>query len=161
MPPSNPAAGNQLAMSARGLIAFARMHLADGLAPDGTRLLSKASGRAMRERQIDHPAAIGAPQGQGLGWMLPRRPGVVEHGGDTIGVASMLRMVPESGVAVAVLTNGGARWAAHRRAHRPPARRLGRDPTRSTLCRPPTPVPEWPGTSGIWAATRPVQPSTK
>ena len=108
MPPSNPAAGNQLAMSARGLIAFARMHLADGLAPDGTRLLSKASGRAMRERQIDHPAAIGAPRGQGLGWMLSRRPGVVEHGGDTIGVASMLRMVPESGVAIAVMTNGGA-----------------------------------------------------
>ncbi len=99
MPPSNPAAGNQLAMSARGLIAFARMHLADGLAPDGTRLLSKASARAMRERQIDHPAAIGAPKGQGLGWMLSASTRVVEHGGDTIGVASMLRMVPESGVA--------------------------------------------------------------
>ena len=107
MPPSNPAAGNQLAMTARGLIAFARMHLADGLAPDGTRLLSEASARAMRERQLDHPAAIGAPSGQGLGWMLSRRPGVVEHGGDTIGVASTLRMVPESGVAIAVLTNGG------------------------------------------------------
>ena len=108
MPPSNPAAGNQLAMSARGLIAFARMHLADGLAPDGTRLLSKASARAMRERQIDHPAAIGAPSGQGLGWMLSSRPGVVEHGGDTIGVAAMLRTAPKAGVAIAVLTNGGA-----------------------------------------------------
>ena len=60
MPASNPAAGNQLAMSARALIAFARMHLADGLAPDGTRLLSSASARAMRERQVDHPAAPGA-----------------------------------------------------------------------------------------------------
>ena len=107
MPPSNPAAGNQLAMSARGLVAFARMHLADGLAPDGTRLLSQASARAMRERQLDQPAAIGTPRGQGLGWMLSPRPGVVEHGGDTIGVAAMLRMVPESGVAAAVLTNGG------------------------------------------------------
>ena len=108
MPPSNPAAGNQLAMSAGGLIAFARMHLTDGLAPDGTRLLSKASARAMRERQIDHPAAMGALGGQGLGWMLSARPGVVEHGGGAIGVAAMLRMVPESGVAIAVLTNGGA-----------------------------------------------------
>ena len=61
----------------------------------------------MRERQIDQPAAIGAPGGQGLGRMLSPRRGVVEHGGDTIGVAAMLRMVPESGVAVAVLTNGG------------------------------------------------------
>jgi CubicO group peptidase (beta-lactamase class C family) len=108
MPPSNPAAGNQLAMTARGLVALARLHLSDGLAPDGTRLLSAASARAMRERQLDHPAAVGAPGGQGLGWMLSSRPGVVEHGGGTIGVASMLRLVPEAGVAVAVLTNGGS-----------------------------------------------------
>jgi CubicO group peptidase (beta-lactamase class C family) len=37
LPPSNPAAGNQLAMPARGLIEFARMHLADGLGPGGAR----------------------------------------------------------------------------------------------------------------------------
>jgi CubicO group peptidase (beta-lactamase class C family) len=107
MPPSNPAAGNQLAMSTRGLLAFARMHLTDGLAQDGTRVLSQQSVRAMRERQVDHPAAVGAPSGQGLGWMLPNRPRVVEHGGDTIGVAALLRMVPHAGVAVAMLTNGG------------------------------------------------------
>ncbi len=35
LPPSNPAAGNQLAMSARALLAFARMHLAGGRADDG------------------------------------------------------------------------------------------------------------------------------
>jgi hypothetical protein len=67
MPASNPAAGNQLAMSARSLIAFARMHLAEGLAPGGTRLLSRTSARAMRERQVDHPATVGAPTGRGLG----------------------------------------------------------------------------------------------
>jgi CubicO group peptidase (beta-lactamase class C family) len=105
MPPSNPAAGNQLAMSARGLLAFARMHLTDGLAPNGSRVLSHQSARAMQERQVDHPAATGVPCGQGLGWMLPNRPGVVEHGGDTIGVAALLRMVPQAGVAVAMLTN--------------------------------------------------------
>jgi CubicO group peptidase (beta-lactamase class C family) len=103
MPPSNPAAGNQLAMSARGLVAFAGMHLADGLTPDGTRLLSSASARAMRERQVDHPAAIGARAGHGLGWMLSKRPGLVEHGGDTIGVSALLRTVPEQGIAVAML----------------------------------------------------------
>jgi CubicO group peptidase (beta-lactamase class C family) len=108
MPPSNPAAGNQLAMSARGLIAFARMHLADGLAPDGTRLLSAASAHAMRERQVERAPAVAAPGGQGLGWMLSKQPGVVEHGGHAIGVAALLRMVPEYGVAVAMLTNGGA-----------------------------------------------------
>ncbi len=108
LPPSNPAAGNQLAMSARALIAFARMHLADGLAPDGTRLLSAASARAMRERQVDHPAAMGGRRGHGLGWMLEKASRVVEHGGDAPGVAALLRAVPEEGVAVAMLINGGA-----------------------------------------------------
>jgi hypothetical protein len=84
------------------------MHLADGLAPDGTRLLSSASARAMRERQVDHPAAIGARAGRGLGWALAQQPGVVEHGGDAIGVAALLLIVPEQGIAVAMLTNGGA-----------------------------------------------------
>jgi CubicO group peptidase (beta-lactamase class C family) len=106
MPASNPAAGNQLAMSARALLAFARMHLADGMAPDGMRLLSKASVLAMRERQVDHRAAIGAASGHGLGWSLSSRPGVIEHGGDAIGVTALLRLVPGKGVAVAVLTNG-------------------------------------------------------
>ena len=39
MPASNPAAGNQLAMPAHGLALFAKMHMAGGLAPDGTRLI--------------------------------------------------------------------------------------------------------------------------
>jgi CubicO group peptidase (beta-lactamase class C family) len=108
MPPSNPAAGNQLAMSARALIALAQLHLNDGLAPNGTRLLSTANAQAMRQRHVDDSAAVGASNPHGLGWILPNRRGVAEHGGDTIGVASLLRMAPEQGVAVAVLINGGA-----------------------------------------------------
>jgi CubicO group peptidase (beta-lactamase class C family) len=105
MPPSNPAAGNQLAMSARGLLAFARMHLAGGLAADGTRVLSETSVRAMQEREIDHPASS-TGRGHGLGWMLSETPVVAGHGGGTIGISAMLCMVPASGVAAAVLTNG-------------------------------------------------------
>jgi CubicO group peptidase (beta-lactamase class C family) len=108
MPASNPAAGNQLAMSARALIAFASMHLTDGQASGGTRLLSTASAQAMREPQVDHPAAIGTPARHGLGWMLAPRAGVVEHGGDTIGVSAQLRLVPEHGIAGAILTNSDA-----------------------------------------------------
>jgi CubicO group peptidase (beta-lactamase class C family) len=108
MPASNPAAGNQLAMSARALIAFASMHLADGRASDGTQVLSAASARAMREPQVDHPAAIGAPARHGLGWMLAARTGLVEHGGDTIGVSAQLRLAPEHGIAGAVLANSDA-----------------------------------------------------
>jgi CubicO group peptidase (beta-lactamase class C family) len=107
MPHSNPAAGNQAAMPARGLIALARLHLADGLAPDGTRLLSSQSARLMREPHVDVPATWGQPVRQGLGWRLMPATGLVEHGGDAIGCGAMLRLAPDRGVAVAVLGNGG------------------------------------------------------
>lgn len=116
MPPPNPAAGNQLAMSARGLLAVARMHLADGHAPDGSLVVSPASARLMRERQVDHPGAAAAadrPSGHGLGWWLEDG-GVVEHGGGSLGVASLLRFSPRLGIAAVVLTNaeGGSALAA-------------------------------------------------
>jgi hypothetical protein len=104
MPPSNPAAGNQLAMSAGGLLAVARMHLADGGAPDGSSVLSATSARLMRERRLDHPAAVGVPSGHGLGWWLDRGE-LVEHGGGTIGTAALLRSSPRHALAAVVLTN--------------------------------------------------------
>jgi CubicO group peptidase (beta-lactamase class C family) len=107
MPPSNPAAGNQLAMSARALLALGRLHVDDGSAVDGTQVLSSAAVQMMQHRYVDHPAATGASWGHGLGWFLSNQPGLVEHGGGAIGVASLLRLVPERGVAIAVLTNGG------------------------------------------------------
>jgi Beta-lactamase len=106
MPPSNPAAGNQLAMSARGLLAFGRMHLADGRASDGSVVLSVGSAHLMRRQQMRHPALNGPDSVHGLGWWLERGE-LVEHGGDGIGTMSMLRMAPRHGVAAVVLTNGG------------------------------------------------------
>ncbi|TWP38330.1 serine hydrolase domain-containing protein [Leekyejoonella antrihumi] len=106
MPASNPAAGNQLAMSARALLAFGRMHVNDGRSVDGTRVLSVNGARAMWEWQVDHRAVTGAPTGHGLGWMLAE--GLVGHGGDTIGVTATLQLVPDRRMAVAMLANGGA-----------------------------------------------------
>jgi CubicO group peptidase (beta-lactamase class C family) len=104
MPPSNPAAGNQLAMSARGLLALARMHLADGRAPDQTLVLSPSAARLMRDRQVDHPATVGPASGHGLGWSLDRGE-LVEHGGGSTGVAAMLRTSPRHHLAAVALTN--------------------------------------------------------
>jgi CubicO group peptidase (beta-lactamase class C family) len=105
MPPSNPAAGNQLAMPARGLLELARLHLADGRTPGGTRLLSAESARMMRTPQVDVPATADGTARQGLGWRLAG--GLVEHGGDAPGNGALLMLVPERQVAVAVLVNGG------------------------------------------------------
>lgn len=107
MPPSNPPAGNRLAMPARGLLELGALHLRDGLAPDGTRLLSAASARLMREPHVPIPASVGRPRFQGLGWQVLPSIGAVEHSGGAPGTAAWLRVEPDRGHAVAALANGG------------------------------------------------------
>ncbi|MHB1593267.1 MAG: serine hydrolase [Streptosporangiaceae bacterium] len=96
--------------TAADVLAFARLHLTGGLAPDGTRLLSQASADAMAARQADLPTPHGLGDSWGLGWSRfgwdSRR--LIGHDGDTIGQSAFLRILPEEGLAVVLLTNGGA-----------------------------------------------------
>jgi CubicO group peptidase (beta-lactamase class C family) len=107
MPASNPAAGNRLSMSARALLAFGRMHCDDGAGPDGTRIVSEASAKAMRVEEMPVVAAPDYPKAVGLGWEVHHGGTVIGHGGGAIGFSSVLLVVPEHRVAVAVLANGG------------------------------------------------------
>jgi CubicO group peptidase (beta-lactamase class C family) len=107
MPESNPAAGNQLSMSARALLSFGRMHLADGLGPSGGQVLSEAAAKAMRVPEAAMLASPVLPKAVGLGWELYHGGAVVGHGGGAIGIGSMLLLIPEQRTAVALLTNGG------------------------------------------------------
>ena len=99
--------GAMLSMRVRDLLGFAAMHLAGGTAPDGTRVVSAASCAEMLTRQVDHPASTRS-DARGLGWSLDDlSQGIVGHDGQTIGQSAFFRMVPEHGLAVALLTNGG------------------------------------------------------
>ncbi len=104
--------------TARELLAFAELHLRDGLGPAGKRLLSEESARAMREPQVEVPTGgIGESEAHwGLGWSVYTWSGrtVVGHDGGTIGQAAFLRVVPDSGAAVALLTNGGDPFGLYR-----------------------------------------------
>ncbi len=106
---SNEPAGSMLAMRTRDLVAFAKMHLDGGVAADGTRVLSEASVAAMQEKQIDLPRLTGMGDAWGLGWEIiaEGEPTVIGHDGGTIGQSAFLRVIPEAGLAVAMLTNGG------------------------------------------------------
>ncbi|GAA4363650.1 serine hydrolase domain-containing protein [Actinomadura verrucosospora] len=106
---SNAPAGSMLAMRPRDLLAFARMHLAGGLGPEGGSVLSPASVRAMQQPQIGLPD-IDQGTAWGLGWELFDLPGgrVFGHDGNTIGQSAFLRVVPGRDVAVAIVTNGGS-----------------------------------------------------
>lgn len=91
------------------LLAFVRMHLAGGTAPDGTRVLSTASARAMTAREVDLPGPSIMGDSWGLGWSRDRWDGhqVIGHTGTGIGQLAFLRILPEQGFAIALLTNGG------------------------------------------------------
>lgn len=98
MPESSISAGTVLAMSARDLLEFVRMHLAT------------PAFDAMRDKHITHPDFGNGEWWWGLGWELSNYEGgreVIGHSGLTMGYTALLRVVPEAGVAVAVLTNGG------------------------------------------------------
>jgi CubicO group peptidase (beta-lactamase class C family) len=91
--------------TATDVLALARLHLRGGLAPDGTRLLSERTVAAMREPQVEVPNAWGKGDRWGLGWALFDQAGIYGHDGGTIGQRACLRVVPDAGVAVAVLAN--------------------------------------------------------
>jgi CubicO group peptidase (beta-lactamase class C family) len=93
--------------TAADVVAFARLHLDDGCAPDGTRVLAASTVAEMQRPQVDVPNPHGMADHWGLGWALfdwgGRR--VYGHDGDSIGQSAYLRVVPDAGVAVALLTN--------------------------------------------------------
>ncbi len=106
---SNEPAGSMLAMTARDLAGFARMHLAGGTAVNGDVVLSPESAAAMRTPQVHLPRVTGMGSDWGLGWEIDRvdSPALFGHDGNTVGQASFLRIAPDAGVAIAMLTNGG------------------------------------------------------
>jgi CubicO group peptidase (beta-lactamase class C family) len=105
----SPGPAGLLHSTARDQIAFARLHLRDGVTTDGTRLLSAESAAAMRVAEIEVPDRWLLGTHWGLGWILATwgdQP-VFGHDGSTLGQNAFLRVLPESDVAFSLATNGG------------------------------------------------------
>lgn len=114
------AAGGIIA-NVNDLLTFAEFHLRDGVASDGTHLLSAESAQAMR---VEQTRAANFAEGYGLGWALRTASGeegvvqVVEHGGSTNGFQAKLVLAPTRNFAIAILTNSsrGSVLSEHVRA---------------------------------------------
>lgn len=91
------------------VLAFARLHLTGGLGPDGSRVLSADSAARMAAHQADLPDRHTLGDSWGLGWIRFDWGGhrLYGHDGNTIGQSAFLRVLPEQGLAVTLLTNGG------------------------------------------------------
>jgi CubicO group peptidase (beta-lactamase class C family) len=135
-----------LISSARDQLRYARFHLGDGRAADGTPLLTPASLAAMRSQPGPGGTLLSEVDGYGVTLLLRRTAEgvhIVEHGGDWQGQHSGFLFVPERDFVLTVLTNslGGGPlkvelcyddWALERFAglHNPPA-----EPTRLSAAR--------------------------
>jgi len=113
---SNAPAGSMLSMRPRDLVTFARMHLEDGRAADGTQVLAPGTAARMHEAEVQLPPIGMMGSAWGLGFERFDTPDgdFIGHDGNTIGQAAFLRMVPEAGLAVALLTNGGDSFSLYR-----------------------------------------------
>ncbi|MBK8023318.1 MAG: beta-lactamase family protein [Chloroflexi bacterium] len=103
IPRSSNAAGG-IVCTVKDVLRYARFHMGDGTAEDGTRLLSPESMQLMQTPQFpagDEEGAIG------LAWMI--RPlgevKTIQHGGGTLGQICLLILAPTQKFAVAILTN--------------------------------------------------------
>lgn len=107
--PIEPAAG--LWSSAREQGAWLRTLLAGGVAPDGTRVVSRDGLERIWTQRVALPEAVAQPtlRGYGLGWFVGEAGGwrMVSHSGSTGGFLAEMALLPEAGLGVTVLTNGG------------------------------------------------------
>ena len=104
--PVRPAGG--LWTSVRDLLGYARMELAGGMLPDGSRLVSEENLLARREEK----ARIGetAHYGMGLGVDTEWDVTAFGHDGTMFGYRSQFWVLPEHGVAAVLLTNADNGW---------------------------------------------------
>ncbi len=109
-----PAGG--LWSSANDMAAYVSMQLADGVGPDGQRIVSAESLARARDERVALPPAEGLAgslatsiTGYGMGWGIGSwhdQP-LVNHSGGTLGFVSEVGFLPESDLGVVILTNGG------------------------------------------------------
>ncbi len=107
MPRSAGPAGGMSATLADQLT-WARFHLGDGTAADGTRLLPQELLQRMQRATVETPgSALG--DAVGISWLLTDMDGTlrVGHGGTTNGQHSDFHLVPSRGFAVTCMTNCG------------------------------------------------------
>lgn len=99
------APGTMTITTVEDTIAFLRLHLDDGVAPDGTRLLSHESIAAMQTPTSPDPT--GQESGFGLGWMYNEHDGtrVFSHGGGSLGGVAHAQISPEDNFAMASFVN--------------------------------------------------------
>jgi len=100
----------------RDMARYPQTELADGVAPDGTRVVSEENLERTRAPRVAIPAEPGLPtlfsdagNHYAMGWVVDTYQGqpVLSHTGGTLGFASEVAFLPEADLGIVILTNGG------------------------------------------------------
>jgi CubicO group peptidase (beta-lactamase class C family) len=107
--------------SAREMARYLQTELANGVAPDGTRVVSAENLAGTRAPRVAIPPEPGLPtlfsvtgSHYAMGWVVDTYQGqpVLSHSGGTLGFVSEVAFLPEADLGIVILTNGGQGAAA-------------------------------------------------
>ncbi|MEV4175999.1 serine hydrolase [Nonomuraea sp. NPDC049709] len=103
--------GGNVNSTAREVLAMAHVVLGEGRARDGTRIVSAGSVREMTGSRVPVPDPYMFGPEWALGLIVCDWHGetVYAHDGSTVGQNARLRILPDSGIALSLMTNGGPR----------------------------------------------------
>ena len=103
--------GGNISSTAREVLALAHVFLHGGVAPNGRRMLSRRSLHEMMHSRVPIPDPYMFGPAWALGLIVCNWQGetVYASDGSTIGQNARLRILPDSNIAIAMLTNGGPR----------------------------------------------------
>jgi CubicO group peptidase (beta-lactamase class C family) len=89
--------------TAEDMANYVIMQLNNGVAADGTRVVSEENLLVTRQPQV----AVNSGTDYGLGWFVGDYKGLtlIEHGGNTLGFTSDIAFVPEANLGLVILTN--------------------------------------------------------
>jgi len=112
--------GGGITSTVRDVLTMAHVLLHEGVAPDGRRIVSAGSVREMLRSRVPVPDPYLFGPEWALGLIVCDWHGetVYATDGSTIGQNARLRILPDSGTAVVVLTNGGPRESFARKVFR-------------------------------------------
>jgi CubicO group peptidase (beta-lactamase class C family) len=99
--------GSAVVASAGDVLAFAKLHVDGGVAPDGTRLLDAGLAASMLDQQVELVDDTVLGQGWGLGWILDHwgDVAVIGHDGNSIGQNAFMRVAPAERFGFCLQTN--------------------------------------------------------
>jgi CubicO group peptidase (beta-lactamase class C family) len=109
--------GGNISSTAREVVTMAHVFLDGGRAPDGARVVSPGIVREMMDSRVPMPDPYMFGPWWALGLIVCDWHGqtVYAHDGSTVGQSARLRILPNSNLAISMLTNGGPRDSFYRK----------------------------------------------